>query len=125
VWLTSIRFPMDKPMFSTCAVCTVIPRHESDTHPRFPAVESIIGTNAIDPIQDCLVHIKDRDNITHRFLVSFRFHTNGTKRNHAVRARFGIQWPGELLVMKVGVRKFVVGMRGRKEERLALSASRK
>jgi hypothetical protein len=116
---------MDKPKFSTCAVCTVIPRHESDTHPRFPVVESIIGINAIDPTQDCLVTVKDCDNITHRFLVSFRFHTNGTKRNQAVRTLFGIAWPGELLVMKVGVRKFVVGMRGRKERRLALLASRK
>ena len=105
-------------------VPTIVPRVESTTTYRFPAVEVLLGADSL--VHDCWVTVVDGSGLSHRFLVSCTFKP-GASVNYALKSRFPdlLSWPGDLLVMAMGLHNRVIGLRGDAQLALADAAVRK
>lgn len=102
------------------AITTVVPPNESRDNPRFPCIESILGANNV---HDCWVTIFDQDGSEHRFLVSCQKRRANCEVNRALRPEFpGIQWRGDITVMRGGTRTSVTNLIGAVSKHLALAA---
>ncbi|KAI0321628.1 hypothetical protein OF83DRAFT_1050880, partial [Amylostereum chailletii] len=92
-------------------VPTIIPKHESSHSPRFPAVETLLGTQTA--VHDCWVTVADDCGKQHRFLISCTLCPRVTV-NYAIKSRFPDlpSWNGELVVMAMGTKNRVINLRG-------------
>ncbi|KAI0314370.1 hypothetical protein OF83DRAFT_1174814 [Amylostereum chailletii] len=102
---------------------TVIPKCESAHLPRFPGVEILLGTQTV--VHDCWVTVNDDRSKQHRFFVSCTLRPQVTI-NYALRSRFPDlpPWSGELVIMAIGSKNRVVGLRGEAKIALADAAVR-
>ncbi|KAI0055735.1 hypothetical protein BV25DRAFT_1921585 [Artomyces pyxidatus] len=98
-------------------VPTVIPIGESILRPRFPCVESCMGSDAVT--HDCVVKVKDRQGLTHHFLIFSQFSEEMPVNDALEAVRPGTIWRGPLIVMLQGRNVFVTSMGGIQTQRLA------
>ncbi|KAI0067504.1 hypothetical protein BV25DRAFT_1912120 [Artomyces pyxidatus] len=110
---------------SNASVCTVVPSHESYAIPRFPAVVAILGRR--HRIQDCFVSVAlHEDAGSDRLFLVFFTYVHGAQPNEALEHVLpGIRWPGQMIVMRVGIDNLVVGMRDAADTELATVAARR
>jgi hypothetical protein len=105
-------------------ISTIIPSHETADHPRFPAVEHVLGTGRLT--HECLVTFADDTQRLRKFVIFFQYDEH-SRINRAVRAVVpGATWKGEILVMKQGVheRCFVTALVGKVDRDYAVLAVR-
>ncbi|KAH7904587.1 hypothetical protein BJ138DRAFT_1106697 [Hygrophoropsis aurantiaca] len=120
VFLTALNFASRAQKPTQTVVCTVIPNMETPNNPRFPAVEAVLGV--AHPIHSCNVRVRHRDHY-HPFVVFFTYSPSAQHLNGSFPA--ALPWRGEVLVMKVGVRSYVTGLRGSLDRILAEEAALK
>ncbi|KAI0310345.1 hypothetical protein OF83DRAFT_1178649 [Amylostereum chailletii] len=112
----------DSPLYVQVPV--MIPHAESSALPHFPAVEALLGTRTV--VHDTWVTVTNDHERLHRFLLSSTVHMD-LIANYALRAHFPDLpgWPGDIVVMAIGGKRRVVGIRGEKQASLADEAVHK
>ncbi|KAI0054796.1 hypothetical protein BV25DRAFT_1921582 [Artomyces pyxidatus] len=115
--ISALLFDRMSPDPLRVQVPTVIPIGESLYRPRYPCVESVIGSGF--RIHDCVVAVDDHRGRKVRFLISCHY-TLGFPVNQALeRVRAGTLWRGSLVVMRQGSNVFVTDMGGVSNQNLA------
>ncbi|KAI0654588.1 hypothetical protein C8Q70DRAFT_925440, partial [Cubamyces menziesii] len=104
-------------------VATTIPDVETPLAKRFPSFESILGTRSV--IHECLVTFLDTSGQPHRFLLAYQEHPDHPPNRALLKILPNVDFCGELVVMRAGKRSLVVGMKGKKDMRLAEGAVRR
>ena len=116
-----LHFPQLSSRPAPTSVVTIIPSGEDASHPRFPAVEHVMGSKTAT--RDCLVVVKDSGYRPREFIVFFQYDQDASTPNQALKSVIpDSEWKGELLVMSRGSRHLVKNLRGREDQRLALLA---
>lgn len=111
-----LHFPQSALRPAPTAITTIIPFHEDDDHPRFPAVEHVLGTR--NATRECRVTVHSRE-----FIVFYQHDADALVPNQALNSVIPeSNWRGELLVMSRGTKHLVKNLRGKEDKRLALLA---
>jgi hypothetical protein len=118
MFLNAVLFPVEGSTPRTALVCAIVPTKETVHNPRFPVVEAIFGPQ--HPIYSSVVRVKPAHHQRQqKFLVFFQFAAT-LPTNDSVEATFpDLQWRGEILAMRVGVKGQVTGIVNERMRRLA------
>lgn len=117
--ITGLYFPQAAKRFMKVDIATVIPAFETVNSPRFPAVEHILGTTAAT--HDCSVTVLDEQQHRRKFIIFFKYDRQNNI-NGALKEMYGLNWKGEIVVMKQGDRCFVTSIAKKHDQTLATEA---
>lgn len=99
------------------------PTHDCAANPSFPSFEAILGAD--NRLHETWVTMVDGLGREHRFLIAAQY-CAGCEVNRALNGVLpGVDWRGELIVMRGGRRSFVVNMGNAPYKQLARTAVRK
>ncbi len=87
---------------------TLDPRRDSLAVPRFPCFEAVLGAGI--ELHETWVICYDGMGFEHRFLIAAQYRPNMTVNRALKHLMPGLNWKGDLLVMRGGNMKFVVNV---------------
>jgi hypothetical protein len=108
--ISGFYFPFHRRRGTKVNIPTLIPTADS-RYNRLPIVESIIG--GAHTIHDTFVTVRFMG-MTHRFLFSYTFNLDLPRNRGLASVVPGVEWNGELIIMRSGDRTGVINMRGPK-----------
>lgn len=117
--MTGLFFAQNSSEHTSAKVATIVPPRESLDHPHFPAVEHILGIHAVT--HKCFVTVLDGE-VPRKYIIFFQYDKRNVKNIALERVSRGVEWRGEILVMRQGRRTFVTGIYGRAEKESAIKA---
>ncbi|KAF7971553.1 hypothetical protein HWV62_20878 [Athelia sp. TMB] len=111
-----LHFPQSASGPVWTAVATIVPLNEDIDHPRFPAVEHVMGARKVT--RECQVALGDR-----QFIIFYQHDDKAQLPNQALKSVIlKSDWRGEVLIMARGTKHFVKNLRGKEDKRLAFLA---
>ncbi|KAI9059816.1 hypothetical protein FKP32DRAFT_1579137 [Trametes sanguinea] len=107
--ITGVVFAHDAHRSSPVGVPTAVhPTQDGPANPNFPSFEAVLGTDSV--VHETWVTCQDTAGREHRFLIAAQYRPECEVNTALKRVLPEAEWRGGLIVMRGGMRAFVVNM---------------